>query len=366
MGALSFSPSPITTTPVIDTEPSTARMASTAAWSTSSLSPKPIFREAAIAAASVTRTSSRARLRSGASRPVRACIAAPPARRARTPLAILQPGGTGIQDGERRTLVAAAPALGRARPPAVGPWRFRSHPDSAEGPLHVRGGQAVGAGHPHHHGHSPTPVAASAAGEDEGLRAVRLAAAGLAVTAAVEFAFVAASGSVALLADGLHNLGDVFTTATLWIAFLVGRRRPQRGYTLGLPRRRDRRRVGRLAGRRPARRAGADRGDRVGAGRRDRPGARPIARPGRPGGGHRGRAGRRRPRRRRGPRRPRPLGRPLPARAGPRGGRPRPAAARGARARRARPSRRLPRPARGGRRRPAPGSRRGRRPREPP
>jgi cation diffusion facilitator family transporter len=97
----------------------------------------------------------------------------------------------------------------------------------------------VGAGHHHHHGHSPTPVAASAAGEDEGLRAVRLAAAGLAVTAAVEFAFVAASGSVALLADGLHNLGDVFTTATLWMAFLVGRRRPDRGYTFGFARAED-------------------------------------------------------------------------------------------------------------------------------
>ena len=97
----------------------------------------------------------------------------------------------------------------------------------------------MGAGHHHHHGHSPTPVAASAAGEDEGLRAVRLAAAGLAVTAAVEFAFVAASGSVALLADGLHNLGDVFTTATLWMAFLVGRRRPDRGYTFGFARAED-------------------------------------------------------------------------------------------------------------------------------
>src|SRR5215207_3708659 len=74
MGALSFSPSPITTTPVIGTEPSTWRMASTAAWSTASLSPKPILRAPAMAAASVTRTSSRARLRSGASPRARASI----------------------------------------------------------------------------------------------------------------------------------------------------------------------------------------------------------------------------------------------------------------------------------------------------
>ena len=64
MGASSFSPSPMTTIPSIATEPSTGRIASTAAWSTRSLSPRPMNRPAAIAAASVTRTSSSARLRS--------------------------------------------------------------------------------------------------------------------------------------------------------------------------------------------------------------------------------------------------------------------------------------------------------------
>jgi len=91
----------------------------------------------------------------------------------------------------------------------------------------------------HGHVHAPVPVAGSAGGEDEGLRAVRLSAVGLGLTAAVEFAFVAASGSVALLADALHNLGDVFTTATLWIAFVVGRRQPDRGYTFGYARAED-------------------------------------------------------------------------------------------------------------------------------
>src|SRR5262245_3760844 len=43
------------------------RMASTAAWSPPSLSPRPTHRPAAMAAASVTRTSSRARLRSRSS-----------------------------------------------------------------------------------------------------------------------------------------------------------------------------------------------------------------------------------------------------------------------------------------------------------
>ena len=64
IGALSFSPSPITTTPRIGIELISLRMASTAAPSPPSLSPRPTQRPAAIAAASVTRTRSRARLRS--------------------------------------------------------------------------------------------------------------------------------------------------------------------------------------------------------------------------------------------------------------------------------------------------------------
>src|SRR5712692_8350339 len=64
MGASSFSPSPITTTPCISTPSRAWRMASTAAWSTFSLSPLPIQRPALSAAASVTRTSSIPRLRS--------------------------------------------------------------------------------------------------------------------------------------------------------------------------------------------------------------------------------------------------------------------------------------------------------------
>jgi hypothetical protein len=65
IGASSFSPSPITTTPSIATESRTKRIASTAAPSAASLSPRPTQRAAARAAASVTRTSSSARLRSG-------------------------------------------------------------------------------------------------------------------------------------------------------------------------------------------------------------------------------------------------------------------------------------------------------------
>src|SRR5579872_2857940 len=56
----------MTTTPRIDTELISIRIALTAAPSAPFLSPRPTHRAAAIAAASVTRVSSRARLRSGA------------------------------------------------------------------------------------------------------------------------------------------------------------------------------------------------------------------------------------------------------------------------------------------------------------
>ena len=65
IGASSFSPSPMTTTPFIDTDAISWRIALTAAPSAPFLSPRPTHRPAAIAAASVTRTSSSARFRSG-------------------------------------------------------------------------------------------------------------------------------------------------------------------------------------------------------------------------------------------------------------------------------------------------------------
>jgi cation diffusion facilitator family transporter len=96
-----------------------------------------------------------------------------------------------------------------------------------------------GHGHRHSHGNVPAAIAGSRSGADEGLRTVILSAVALAVTAGVQLALVGLSGSVALLADALHNLGDVFTTATLWVAFVVGRRPGDRRYTFGLARSED-------------------------------------------------------------------------------------------------------------------------------
>jgi cation diffusion facilitator family transporter len=46
-------------------------------------------------------------------------------------------------------------------------------------------------------------------------------------------------GSAGLLADGLHNLGDVLTTVALWIAFVVSNRAANRRYTYGYYRSED-------------------------------------------------------------------------------------------------------------------------------
>ncbi len=64
MGASSISPSPITTVPSMATLSKARRIASTAAPSASFFLPRPIQRLAASAPASLTRTSSSARLRS--------------------------------------------------------------------------------------------------------------------------------------------------------------------------------------------------------------------------------------------------------------------------------------------------------------
>ena len=55
----------------------------------------------------------------------------------------------------------------------------------------------------------------------------------LAVTAFLQLLVVVASGSVALLADTIHNVADATTAIPLWIAFRLVRRRPTIRFTYG-------------------------------------------------------------------------------------------------------------------------------------
>ena len=74
---------------------------------------------------------------------------------------------------------------------------------------------------------------------EQGMRALWISLAVLTVTALVQAVVVAASGSVALLGDTLHNAADALTAVPLGIAFLAGRRRPNRRYTYGYGRAED-------------------------------------------------------------------------------------------------------------------------------
>jgi cation diffusion facilitator family transporter len=62
---------------------------------------------------------------------------------------------------------------------------------------------------------------------------------GLLATALLQLVIVFFTGSVALLADTIHNFGDGLTAIPLWIAFRLGDRRPTRRFTYGYGRMED-------------------------------------------------------------------------------------------------------------------------------
>ena len=72
-----------------------------------------------------------------------------------------------------------------------------------------------------------------------GIRAIKFSLLGLATTSLLQATVVALSGSVALLADTIHNLSDALTAVPLWIAFGLGRRPPTRRYPYGFHRAED-------------------------------------------------------------------------------------------------------------------------------
>ena len=66
-----------------------------------------------------------------------------------------------------------------------------------------------------------------------GIWALKVSLAALILTATFQVVIVAMSGSVALLADTLHNYSDALTAIPLWIAFALDRRPADRRYTYG-------------------------------------------------------------------------------------------------------------------------------------
>ena len=87
---------------------------------------------------------------------------------------------------------------------------------------------ATAPAHSHSHGHSHGLVHDSIKRSREGLRAVGLALLVLGLTAIAQTAVFVASGSVALLADLIHNAGDAATAIPLGIAFALRSARAER------------------------------------------------------------------------------------------------------------------------------------------
>ncbi len=101
-----------------------------------------------------------------------------------------------------------------------------AHPHS--GP-HAHGEHAHEHAHEHRgHGHSHGLIDDSVKRSREGIRAVTASLAVLGVTALLQALVFLLSGSVALLADLIHNTGDALTAVPLGIAFLLHSARGER------------------------------------------------------------------------------------------------------------------------------------------
>ncbi len=102
-----------------------------------------------------------------------------------------------------------------------------------------------GHAHGHHHtnhgpdGHTHGGVSPAVLGSREALRTLWLSLAILGATAVLQLVVVLLSGSVALLADTVHNVGDALTALPLGAAFILSRRPPTARLTYGYGRTED-------------------------------------------------------------------------------------------------------------------------------
>lgn len=111
---------------------------------------------------------------------------------------------------------------------------------SGHGHAHLHGDNDPHHGHDHGPGgHSHAGVSASILGSQEAMRTLWRSLVILGATALVQVVVVVVSGSVALLADTVHNVGDALTALPLAAAFLLSRRPPTRRLTYGYGRTED-------------------------------------------------------------------------------------------------------------------------------
>ena len=91
----------------------------------------------------------------------------------------------------------------------------------------------------HSYAHTHEVVDPQLLSTSRGLYAVKWSFAGLMATAFFQILIVWASGSVALLADTIHNFGDAATAVPLGLAFLLSRKKPNKRFTYGYGRAED-------------------------------------------------------------------------------------------------------------------------------
>ena len=88
---------------------------------------------------------------------------------------------------------------------------------------------------PHSHD-SADSIDSALESSEAGIRAVKISLLVLGLTAIAQIIVVAVSGSIALVADTIHNFSDALTAVPLWIAFALGPKAPTRRYTYGFGR----------------------------------------------------------------------------------------------------------------------------------
>ena len=108
-----------------------------------------------------------------------------------------------------------------------------------QGGLSLKGHETEHSGEEHSYSHAHGVVDPELISTDKGLYAVKWAFVGLMITALFQILVVWVSGSVALLADTIHNFGDAATAIPLGFAFLLSRKKPNKSFTYGYGRAED-------------------------------------------------------------------------------------------------------------------------------
>jgi len=101
---------------------------------------------------------------------------------------------------------------------------------------HSHGGHGHSHGDGEGHGHTHGVMDATIATTTRGIWAIKWSFVMLMATTVMQIVVVYISGSVALLADTIHNFGDAATAIPLWVAFILVRRKPTLRFTYGLGR----------------------------------------------------------------------------------------------------------------------------------